>query len=94
MDDYEFIDGRCYFRRRSPCYWYAMALDKTPLGDRKMRWPGREPYRGAWHELFPSWKHFWAHAPERTPEVAPPAPLDKFQESMRPGAPIPKIRVR
>ncbi|CAB1370593.1 nuclear transport factor 2 family protein [Denitratisoma oestradiolicum] len=93
-DDYERIDGRWYFRRRLPCYWYATDLNKPPIGDMKMRWPGREPYSGAWTELWPSWKDFWANRPEGLPEVAEPAPLDKFLETMRRGAPIPKIRVR
>lgn len=93
-DEYQRIDGRWYFRRRLPCYWYASDLNKSPLGDMKMRWPGREPYSGAWHELFPSWKQFWAHPPEGLPEVAEPAPLDQFLETMRNGAPWPRIRVR
>ncbi|MCM2331031.1 MAG: nuclear transport factor 2 family protein, partial [Pseudomonas sagittaria] len=45
-DDYQRIDGRWYFRRRLPCYWYATDLNKPPIGERKMRWPGREPYHG------------------------------------------------
>lgn len=95
-DDYERIDGRWYFRRRLPCYWYATDLNKPPIGDMKMRWPGREPYEGAFHDLFPSWNEFWAIRPDkdRLPEVAPPAPLDRFLETMRRGAPPPKIRVR
>jgi hypothetical protein len=94
-DDYERIDGRWFFRRRLPCYWYAVDLNKPPIGDKKMRWPGREPYEGSWHDLWPSWKEFWAHTPDpNAPQVAPPAPLDKFLETMRRGAPNPKIRVR
>lgn len=93
-DDYQRIDGRWYFRRRMPCYWYASDLNKPPLGDMKMRWPGREPYSGAWHELFPSWREFWANVPEGTPEVAAPAPWDEFLDTMRRGAPWPRIRVR
>jgi N-ethylmaleimide reductase len=64
-DDYERIEGRWYFRRRLPCYWYATDLNKPPVGDMKMRWPGREPY-GAFHELFLSWREFWAARSERT----------------------------
>ena len=62
-DDYERIGGRWYFRRRLPCYWYATDLNRPPTGERKMRWPGREPYEGSWHELWPSWKSFWANPP-------------------------------
>ena len=94
-DDYQKIDGRWYFRRRLPCYWYATDLNKPPIGDNKMRWPDREPYEGAYHELFPSWKAFWLHQPkDALPEVAPPAPLAHFLKTMRAGAPDPKIRVR
>ena len=59
-----------------------------------MRWPGREPYEGAFHELFPSWREFWAKKPEDTPDVAEPAPLEQFLKTMRRGTPAPKIRVR
>lgn len=93
-DDYERIDGRWYFRRRLPCYWYATDLNKPPLGDMKMRWPGREPYEGAFHELFPSWREFWANKPEGSPEVAEPAPVEQFLKTMRRDTPAPKIRVR
>lgn len=95
-DDYQRIDGRWYFRRRLPCYWYATDLNKPPIGDMKMRWPGREPYEGSFHALFPSWQAFWAERPdkERLPEVAAPAPIDQFLAMMRKGAPDPRIRVR
>lgn len=94
-DNYERIDGRWYFRRRLPCYWYATDLNKPPIGDMKMRWPGREPYDGAFHELFPSWKEFWANPPASDePEVAEPAPVGEFLKRMRRGAPDPRIRVR
>lgn len=95
-DDYQRIDGRWYFRRRLPCYWYATDLNKPPIGDMKMRWPGRAPYPGTFHDLFPSWKAFWAGAPERDqlPEVSEPAPLEQFLQRMRGDTPPPKIRVR
>lgn len=95
-DNYERIDGRWYFRRRLPCYWYATDLNKPPIGDQKMRWPDRVAYEGAYHELFPSWEKFWKNPPRDgvTPEVAPPAPLEEFLTTMRAGAPDPKIRVR
>jgi len=93
-DDYERSGGRWYFRRRLPCYWYATDLKRPPTGARKMRWPGREPYEGSWHELWPSWKSFWANPPAGAAEVAAPAPLGQFLAAMRRGAPDPKIRVR
>lgn len=95
FDKYERIDGRWYFRRRLPLYWYATDLNKPPIGDRKMRWPGVPPYHGSYHDLFPSWKEFWSRGglASDTP-VAEPAPLDKYIETMRRGAPLPRPRVR
>lgn len=95
-DDYERINGRWYFRRRLPCYWYATDLNKPPIGDMKMRWPGREPYEGTFHGLFPSWKSFWLERPDPDllPEVAEPAPLEAFLKTMRGDTKAPKIRVR
>lgn len=95
-DDYERIDGVWYFRRRLPCYWYASDLNAVPTGDMKMRWPGREPYNGTFHDLFPSWQAFWQNRPiaDALPEVAAPAPLEQFLRTMRGDTPAPKIRVR
>jgi hypothetical protein len=94
-DNYERIGGRWYFRRRLPCYWYATDLNKPPVGDDKMRWPDRERYSGAYHDLWPSWEEFWANPPpEGEAEVAAPAPLDEFLNTMRRGQPEPKIRIR
>lgn len=94
-DDYERIDGTWYFRRRLPCYWYATDINRPPIGENKMRWPDREPYAGTFHELWPSWKEFWANPPATdVPEVAEPAPLDEFLARMRRGAPDPEIKVR
>ncbi|CAM8627657.1 SnoaL-like domain containing protein [Burkholderiales bacterium] len=97
-DQYERMDGHWYFRRRLPCYWYATDLNKPPVGELKMRWPGRAPYAGTFHDLFPSWKAFWSGPALSTladlPQVAAPAPLDQFLKTMRAGAPDPKIRVR
>ena len=94
-DNYERMDGRWYFRRRLPCYWYATDLNKPPVGEDKMRWPDREAYSGAYHELWPSWRDFWDNPPsDDAAEVAEPAPLDEFLTTMRRGAAEPKIRVR
>ncbi|MDX1735676.1 MAG: nuclear transport factor 2 family protein [Halioglobus sp.] len=94
-DNYERIDGRWLFRRRLPCYWYATDLNKPPVGDNKIRWPDRESYEGAYHELWPSWQEFWSSPPDSDePEVAAPAPLEQFLATMRRGAPEPRIRVR
>lgn len=93
-DRYERIDGRWYFRRRQPLYWYATDLNKPPIGNRKMRWPGREPYEGSFHALFPSWAEFWANAPGDSPAMADPAPLEHFIETMRRGNNVGSVRVR
>ena len=72
-------------------------LDRRKVvGEMKMRWPGQPPYDGAYHDLFPSWKEFWATPPEKDklPQVASPAPLEQFLATLRRGAPIPKIKVR
>ena len=94
-DNYERRDSRWYFCRRLPCYWYATDINQPPVGENKMRWPDREAYAGAYHELWPSWAAFWASPPDSSePQVALPAPLEQFLSSMRRGAPDPKIRVR
>ena len=94
-DNYQRIDGRWVFRRRFPCYWYATDLNKPPVGDDKMRWPDRDQYAGAWHEIFPSWQRFWDNPPASDePEVAAPAPLGQFLDTMRGDGPFPRIRIR
>jgi uncharacterized protein (TIGR02246 family) len=94
VDDYERIGGRWYFRRRLPLYWYATDLNKPPIGERKMRWPGVEPYEGGFHGLFPSWREFWEREGDIGGPVPPPAPLEKFIERLRRGASAPSVKVR
>jgi hypothetical protein len=94
FDKYERVDGRWYFRRRLPLYWYATDLNKPPIGSRKMRWPGREPYEGTFHDLFPSWKEYWNRKGPPEAPVAQPAPLEKFIETMRRDQKAPSVRVR
>lgn len=94
-DNYERIDGRWLFRRRLPCYWYATDLNAPPIGDNKMRWPDRERYEGACHDLCPSWTEFRSNPPDTdSPEVTAPAPLEQFLATMRQDAVEPKIRIR
>ena len=61
-----------------------------------MRWPGRQPAYGSFHDLFPSWREFWADRSDKDelPQVAAPAPVEQFLLTMRRGTPSPKIRVR
>jgi uncharacterized protein (TIGR02246 family) len=94
VDDYIRQDGRWFFARRLPLYWYATDLNKPPIGDNKMRWPGTEWVEGNFHKLFPSYAEFWARAGDHGGPVPDPAPLDKFLETMRRGAAPPKVKVR
>jgi hypothetical protein len=93
FDHYERIDGGWFFRRRLPLYWYATDLNKPPIGDHKMRWPGRDPYDGGWGEFWPTWKTFWAAAQDLDGPVAAPAQMDAFLAKLRAGAPE-KLDVR
>jgi hypothetical protein len=94
VDDYERLAGRWYFRRRLPLYWYAADLRDPPLGERKMRWPGREPYEGGYHDWFPAWREFWSRAPDDLGSVPEPAPLGEFLASLRGGTTPLSVRVR
>lgn len=94
-DHYIRHEGRWLFHRRLPCYWYATDLNRPPTGENKMRWPDRAAYEGEFHSLFPSWRAFWDHPPgDELPQVAPPAPAEKFLETLRAGAADPSIRTR
>lgn len=94
LDDYVRQDGRWYFKRRLPLYWYATDLNKPPVGDRKMRWPGGEWSEGNFHKLFPSYPEFWAREGAPQGPVPEPAPLEGFLAAMRRGSAAPKVKVR
>ena len=94
VDDYVRQDGHWFFARRLPLYWYATDLNKPPIGDNKMRWPGTEWVEGNFHKLFPSYAEFWARTGDHGGPVAEPAPLDQFLTTMRRGAAAPKVKVR
>ena len=91
-DEYERINKVWYFRRRLPLYWYATDLNKPPLGDLKMRWPGEKNYDGNFHSIWPTWKTFWDS--NHVEDVSEPAPLNEFLLKMRAGSPDPFIKVR
>lgn len=93
-DDYIRHNGRWYFARRLPLYWYATDLNKPPIGPNKMRWPGTPWTEGNFHKLFPSFAEFWAREGDHPGPVAEPAPLDRFIETMRRGAAPPRVKVR
>ena len=93
-DNYVRQDGRWYFARRLPLYWYATDLNKPPIGPAKMRWPDTQPVEGNFHKLFPSFDEFWARSGDHGGPVAEPAPLEKFLETMQRGHQPPKVQVR
>ena len=93
-DRYVRVDGRSYFARRLPLYWYATDLNKPPIGDNKMRWPGTEWVEGNFHKLFPSFAEFWAREGDDGGPVAEPARMEKVIETMRRGQAAPKVKVR
>lgn len=94
VDDYVRQDGRWFFARRLPLYWYATDLNKPPVGAAKMRWPGTEPVEGNFHKLFPSWAEYWARDGAPDGPAPEPAPLDGFLSAMRRGVAAPKVKVR
>lgn len=98
VDDYVRAPGpdgsRWYFARRLPLYWYATDLNKPPIGDAKMRWPGTEWAEGNFHKLFPSFAEFWDRDGDHGGPVPEPAPLEEFLATMRRGAAAPKVKVR
>jgi hypothetical protein len=93
-DDYVRQEGRWYFARRLPLYWYATDLNKPPIGEKKMRWPGTDWVEGNFHKLFPSFAEYWSRDGDHGGPVAEPAPLEKFLETMRRGQAAPKVKVR
>jgi uncharacterized protein (TIGR02246 family) len=93
-DNYVRVDGGWYFARRLPLYWYATDLNKPPIGENKMRWPGTDWVEGNFHKLFPSFAEFWAREGDHGGPVPEPAPLEKFIETMRRGQAAPKVKVR
>lgn len=93
-DNYVRDCGRWYFARRLPLYWYATDLNKPPIGEKKMRWPGTDWVEGNFHNLFPSFAEYWAREGDHGGPVAEPAPLEKFIETMRRGQAPPKVKVR
>ncbi|MEE3332128.1 MAG: nuclear transport factor 2 family protein [Myxococcota bacterium] len=93
-DRYERVEGRWLFRRRLPLYWYASDLNEPPLGEHKMRWPGREPYDGGWVEFWPTWGEFWSSDFDPGRDVAAPAPLGEFLSHLRTNEKELSVRVR
>ena len=93
-DNYVRQDGRWYFERRLPLYWYATDLNKPPVGKNKMRWPGQDEAEGNFHKLFPSFTEYWQRDGDHDGPVPEPAPLEGFLNAMRRGNEAPKVKVR
>ena len=93
-DSYSRVDGRWLFKKRLPMYWYATDLNKPPLGDQKMRWPGQENYEGYFNDLFPSWKEFWSSEYIRDNDVAKPVEANSFLKALRRDSKPGKLRVK
>ncbi len=91
LDTYECRDGRWYFVRRTPLFWYESDITEPPLGREKMRWPGTPAHGGGFHDAFPSWQEFHAAEPGRLDTPVPaPAPIGDWIRSLRRGTPIPR----
>lgn len=93
-DNYRRVDGRWYFDRRLPLYWYATDLNAPPVGANKMRWPGSDWAEGNFHKLFPSFAEFWARDGDDGSPVPEPASIDGFLDFMRRGSAAPRVKVR
>lgn len=85
LDTYARINGRWYFRRRITSELYAVPSDEPPIGEKKMRWPGRPKVEGTWHAHFPSWREFWFDPDGDHNPVRPEAPTGGFLDDMRRG---------
>ncbi len=92
LDRYERRDGRWFFQRRTPLFWYECDITNPPIGEKKIRWPGREPSDGAFHEPFPTWQQFWAALDGTGDDPVPPPPaLGTFLETVRRGSGVPRV---
>lgn len=93
LDAYERRDGRWYFARRTPLFWYECDITDPPVGERKLRWADEQWADGAFHDAFPSWDEFWRADPDRfaSPVPAPP-PVGEWLRTLRRGRPIPRVR--
>ncbi|MCF6390539.1 nuclear transport factor 2 family protein [Mycobacterium sp. MBM] len=84
LDVYERRDGRWYFARRTPLFWYESDILDPPVGPGKMRWPGTGAHDGIFHEAFPSWDEFHRADPGRfDAPVAAPAALGNWIRTLR-----------
>lgn len=92
LDSYQRRDGRWYFVRRTPLFWYQSDVTDPPVGPAKMRWPNTPPHDGDFHDAFPSWKEFWDADPGRldAPVPAPP-PVGAWLRTLCRDAATPRV---
>ena len=83
-DTYERLDGRWYFRRRLPLFWYAVDQDDRPVGPAKIRWPDRARAEGPLPEFWPTWQQFWTAEPSGDWTVGALPPEGAFLRTLRP----------
>jgi hypothetical protein len=92
LDRYERREGIWYFQRRTPLYWVHTDPNEPPLGDQKLRPPGRGVIdRGGYHDAFPSWKQFWDNTEVGEEPIKAPAQLYRFLETFRQGEGTPRV---
>lgn len=92
LDSYERREGRWYFARRTPLFWYQSDITDPPLGPQKLRWPQSPWQEGAFHDAFPSWQEFWDAEPGRfDAPVPPPAAVGTWLSTLRRGSAPPRV---
>lgn len=95
FDRYERRDGRWYFQRRTPLYWYQTDTTKPPVGggEAKLRWEGQEWQTGGFHAAFPTFAQYFDGIDHGVEPVRAPAELYRFIEELRRGEGSPKVKV-
>lgn len=92
LDSYERRDGRWYFVRRTPLFWYESDLADPPVGPRKIRWPNTAAHEGSFHDAFPSWQEFQAADPGRLDApVRAPAAAGQWIRTLRRDGDVPQV---
>lgn len=92
LDSYERRDGRWYFVRRTPLFWYESDITDPPVGPHKVRWPGTSAHDGGFHDAFPSWSEFRDADPGRFDAPVPaPAAVGDWIRTLRRGGALPKV---
>ena len=91
LDSYERRDGRWFFVKRRPLFWYESDVNDPPVGPYKMRWPGTTSHDGTFHDSFPSWEAFHSADPGRfDAPVPPPADVGDWIRTLRRDGALPR----